>query len=262
MDARQEQRYSRHIRLPQVGRTGQQRLLDARVLVIGLGGLGSPVALYLAAAGVGRLVLADFDRVEASNLQRQIVHGDDSVGMLKVDSARATLARLNPGVAVETVPGILDGDDLTAAVAAVDVVVDACDNFETRFAINRASIATATPLVSGAAMGWEGQVAVFDPRRPEGPCYHCLYRDDGSPGDTCERLGVAAPLLGVIGSLQAVEVMKLLVATGEPLAGRLLVYDALYGEVRTLRVPRDPGCPVCGGRVRHAALGDDPGYPS
>ena len=245
MNPEQAERYSRQTLLPEIGADGQERLLAASALIVGCGGLGSPVVMYLASAGVGRLVLVDYDRVELSNLQRQIVHDSDAVGELKVDSAARTVRRLNPGVRVETVPRELDGDELLAAVTGCDVVVDASDNFATRFALNRACVRVGRPLVSGAAMRWEGQVAVYDPRRGESPCYRCLYADDGAPGETCARIGVVAPLLGVIGSLQAMEALKVLLGAGRDLAGRLLVVDALSMEIRTLRLGKDPACPVC-----------------
>ena len=244
----ERRRYSRQIFLPQLGEAGQQRLLDARVTIVGLGGLGSPVAMYLAAAGVGELVLVDFDRVELSNLQRQIIHGAEDVDRLKVESAAATIARLNPATRVEMVARALDEDELLAAARRSAVMVDASDNFETRYALNAACVAAGTPLVSGAATGWDGQVAVFDPRRDDGPCYHCIYPDTGGPGETCDQAGIFAPLLGIVGSAQATEVLKLVAATGEPLAGRLMIIDALAMEIRTLRIPRDPGCAVCSHR--------------
>ncbi|MDZ7751338.1 MAG: molybdopterin-synthase adenylyltransferase MoeB [Gammaproteobacteria bacterium] len=242
----ERQRYSRQIFLPQIGEAGQQRLVDARVMVVGLGGLGSPVAMYLAAAGVGTLVLVDFDRVELSNLQRQIIHGEADVGRLKVESAAATIAGLNRDTGVETIPRALDDEELVETTRGCQVVVDASDNFETRYALNRACVSTGVPLVSGAATAWDGQVAVFDPRRDGSPCYHCLYPDDGGPGETCDQAGIFAPLLGMVGSTQAAEVLKLIIGTGETLAGRLMLLDALGMSIRILGIPRDPGCPVCG----------------
>jgi adenylyltransferase/sulfurtransferase len=242
----QLQRYSRQILLPAVGVEGQERLLGARVLVVGLGGLGSPAALYLAASGVGELVLVDFDQVDLSNLQRQVAHGTADVGRLKVDSARERLRALNPEVEVTTHARVLEGEDLRAQIRAVDVVVDASDNFATRFELNAACVAVRRPLVSGAAIRMEGQVTVFDPGRAESPCYRCLYPEASEREETCSRLGVLAPLLGIIGSIQATEVLKLLLGVGEPLIGRLLVVDALAMEWRTLRLRRDPACPVCG----------------
>ena len=237
-------RYSRQIMLPAFGIEGQQRLLDARVLIVGLGGLGSPVAMYLAAAGVGTLVLADFDAVDLSNLQRQILHTTDRIGMTKVDSALRALSALNPQVRLEAIKGSLSDTNLGTIVAGVDLVVDACDNFPTRFAVNAACAAARVPLVSGAAIRTEGQVAVFS-GQPGGPCYQCLYPRDGGLDETCSANGVLAPLVGIIGSIQATEAIKLLAGLGEPLVGRLLLLDALTMEWRTLRLPPDPACPIC-----------------
>jgi molybdopterin/thiamine biosynthesis adenylyltransferase len=237
-------RYSRQIMLPSFGVEGQQRLLDARVLVVGLGGLGSPVAMYLAAAGVGTLVLADFDAVDLSNLQRQLLHTSDRIGMTKVDSAVRTLTAVNPDVLLETVKGSLTETNLGPLVAGVDLVVDACDNFTTRFAVNTACYKARVPLVSGAAIRTEGQIAVFS-GQPGGPCYQCLYPRDGGIDETCSANGILAPVVGIIGSIQANEAIKILGKLGEPLYGRLLLLDALAMEWRNLRVPADPQCPVC-----------------
>ncbi len=246
MNDNQLLRYSRQIMLPLVGVEGQQRLIQSRVLVLGLGGLGSPVAMYLAAAGIGRLVLADFDRVELSNLQRQIVHATPDIGRLKVDSAQDTLQALNPDVVLETIPRRLDEQALLAQVDRADVVVDASDNFETRHALNAASVGTRTPLVSGAAMRLEGQVTVFRPDLADGPCYRCLYPAGDEPRETCTETGVLAPLLGIIGSIQATETIKLLLDAGDVLAGRLLLLDAVRMQWRSLKLRKDPACPVCG----------------
>ena len=239
--------YSRQIMLPQIDLEGQQRLLDSRVLVVGLGGLGAPVALYLAAAGVGELVLSDYDEVELSNLQRQIIHCHQAIGEPKVESARRTLAGINPRCRVEPLQGRLEGEALQAQVADADVVVDCSDNFATRFAINQASVTTGTPLVSGSAIRWEGQVAVFNDA-PGAPCYHCLYGDSGELDASCAANGVLAPVVGIIGSIQATEVIKLLSGAGEPLSGRLLLLDALTMDLRSLKLRPDPGCPVCAER--------------
>lgn len=241
-------RYSRQILLKQVDIDGQLRLKAAHVLIIGLGGLGSPVALYLAAAGVGNLHLADFDTLDLTNLQRQVLHDSTQLGQRKTDSAATRLRALNPHVQVQTLPCALDADSLAAAVAAVDVVVDCCDNFATRAAVNAACVALAKPLVSGAAIRTEGQLAVFDSRRVESPCYHCLYGDGTDSELTCSEAGVLGPLVGMVGSLQALEVLKLVVGFGEPLVGRLLLVDALTSRFREMRVPRDPACAVCGAR--------------
>ncbi len=241
-----EERYSRHVLLPQIGAAGQRRLLDASALVVGLGGLGSPAAMYLASAGVGRLVLLDFDVVERSNLQRQIVHFTTDIGREKVDSARDKLEALNPDVDIETVSRLLDDDDLHEAIAHADVVVDGSDNFETRFAVNAGCVRNRTPLVSGAVLRWDGQVIAFDPRGPESPCYRCLYLEGEEEGETCAEVGVFAPLLGIIGSVQAAEAIKILAGVESHLVGRLLILDGLRMEWRSVRVRRDSSCPVCG----------------
>ncbi len=245
MDDVQLLRYSRQILLPQIGIEGQERLRRARVLVVGVGGLGSPVAMYLAAAGVGHLTLADGDRVDLTNLQRQIAHTTQSIGTLKTESARNTLRALNPEVDVQGIATRLDGDQLAEQVASTDVIVDGSDNFETRFAVNRACVQARKPLVSGAVVRLEGQLSVFDSSRPDSPCYACLYRDGGGGDEACATFGVLAPLPGIIGSIQATEVIKLITGIGTPLIGRLLLLDAATMEWRTLRLPRDPGCPVC-----------------
>lgn len=240
-------RYSRQILLPQVDVAGQLRLKASRVLVVGLGGLGSPVALYLAAAGVGELHLADFDRVDLSNLQRQVLHDSDGLGLHKVESARRRLAAINPQVRCVTLARALDADGLEAAVGAVDLVLDCSDNFATRGAVNAACVRQRRPLVSGAAIRLEGQLSVFDPRREDSPCYHCLYGEGSEAELTCSEAGVLGPLVGLVGSLQALEALKLLAGFGEPLVGRLLLVDGFASRFRELRVRRDPGCPVCGG---------------
>ena len=241
-------RYSRQILLGQVDIEGQLRLKYSRVLIVGLGGLGSPVALYLAAAGVGELHLADFDTVDLTNLQRQIIHDCASIGQSKVDSAMARLAAINPGLSLVPHRAGLDADSLAAVVAAVDLVLDCSDNFGTREAVNAACVAAGKPLVSGAAIRLEGQLSVFDPRRADSPCYHCLYGHGSEAELTCSEAGVLGPLVGLVGSLQALEALKLLAGFGEPLVGRLLLIDGLGSRFRELRVKRDPGCSVCGGR--------------
>lgn len=239
-------RYSRQILLAQIDIDGQLRIKDSRALIIGLGGLGSPVALYLAAAGVGTLHLADFDTVDLTNLQRQIIHDSASVGQPKVDSALARLRAINPDINLVPHRQALDEDSLAAAVDAVDLVLDCSDNFGTREAVNAACVKAGKPLVSGAAIRLEGQLSVFDPRRPESPCYHCLYGHGSDAELTCSEAGVVGPLVGLVGSLQALEALKLLAGFGEPLVGRLLLIDALGTRFRELRVKRDPGCAVCG----------------
>lgn len=245
MNDQQLLRYSRQIMLPSIGIEGQQRLLDAKVLIIGLGGLGAPVGMYLAAAGVGRLVLVDFDQVDLSNLQRQIIHTTDRIGLSKVGSARQALLALNPEIQVEIIDHQLDEIELREQVAAVDLAIDATDNFSARFAINRACHTTMTPLVSGAAIRMEGQVSVFS-GQPGGPCYHCLYPEGGQLDETCSANGVLAPVVGIIGSIQATEAIKLLTGTGKSLEGRLLILDAQQMEWRSLKLKPDPHCPVCG----------------
>lgn len=249
MDLTDEQllRYSRQIMLPEVDVAGQEKLLDASVLIVGLGGLGSPVALYLASAGVGRLILCDHDEVDLSNLQRQVVHNTAGIGRRKVDSAADTLTRINPDVALEKIPVKLHGDALTEAVSSATVVVDATDNFEVRFELNRASLATGVPLVSGAAIRWEGQVAVFDPGDPDSPCYRCLYAEGDDGALNCSENGVIAPLVGVIGTCQAMETVKLITGVGDTLTGYVLYFDGKRMEWRRLRLPKDPNCPACGG---------------
>ena len=244
MDDEQLLRYSRQILLPEFGIEGQERLRAGRVLVVGAGGLGSPVALYLAAAGVGRIVIADDDRVDLSNLQRQILHATARIGQPKVESARIALAALNPHVDVLPLPRRLEGDLLVEQVAAADVVVDGSDSFATRFAVNAACVATGRPLVSGAVIRWEGQVSVFA-ARPGDPCYRCLYGAGGDIEDTCSHNGILAPVAGIVGSIQATETLKLLAGVGTLLAGRLLLLDALEMRFRSLALTRDPACPVC-----------------
>lgn len=247
MNDQQLLRYSRHILLPQIGVEGQERLLQARVLVIGAGGLGSPACLYLAASGVGTLTICDADSVDLTNLQRQIVHRSESVGTPKADSARETLSHINPEVRVEPVRERVAGERLDALVAASDVVVDASDNFPTRHAVNRACVRHRKPLVSGAGIRFDGQVSVFDLRDPHCPCYACLFPEHGEADDVrCAVMGVFAPLVGIIGCVQAAETLKLIIGAGEPLAGRLLLLDGLAMEWRSVRLKKDPKCTVCG----------------
>ena len=246
MNDEQLLRYSRHILLSQIGIEGQEKLLAAHALVIGAGGLGSPVALYLASAGVGRITVCDGEDVDLTNLQRQIVHRTDAIGRKKVDSARATLAAINPEVRVIAVPERVGGERLDMLVADADVVVDGCDNFATRHAVNRACVKSRKPLVSGAAVRFDGQIAVFDLRDRGSPCYHCLFPEEGESEDVrCAVMGVFAPLVGIVGSIQAAEALKVLAGVGEPLAGRLLLLDALTMHMRTVKLQKDPACPVC-----------------
>lgn len=246
MNDEQLLRYSRHILLPEISIEGQEKLLASHALVIGAGGLGSPVALYLASAGVGRLTICDGDEVDLTNLQRQIVHRTDAIGWKKVDSARATLAAINPEVRVEALPERVAGERLEALVAAADVVIDGSDNFATRHAVNRACVRCLKPLVSGAGVRFDGQVAVFDMRSRTSPCYHCLFPEHGENEDVrCAVMGVFAPLVGIIGSIQAAEALKLLAGAGNSLNGRLLLLDALTMQIRTVTLQKDPACPVC-----------------
>ena len=242
-------RYSRHILLPEIGIEGQERLLHAHALLIGAGGLGSPAALYLAAAGVGTITLCDGDVVDLTNLQRQIVHREAAIGMRKVESARDTLLSINPRINVQTVAERVSGDALDRLVQVADIVLDGSDNFATRHAVNRACVKSRKPLVSGAGIRFDGQLAVFDLSDAESPCYACLFPEDGENEDVrCAVMGVFAPLVGIIGSMQAAEALKILAGTGEPMTGRLLLLDLLRMDVRTVRLKRDVACPVCAGR--------------
>ena len=238
-------RYSRQIMLPQVDIDGQERLLAARALIIGAGGLGSPAAMYLAAAGVGHIAIADPDSVELSNLQRQLLHHDRDIGRNKVDSAEDTLKLINPDVQVSTIATALQDEALGEEARQADVVLDCSDNFATRFAVNRACVKHRTPLVSGAAIRMQGQLAVFDSSRENSPCYHCLYKEGEETDQTCTGNGVLSPLVGIIGSLQALEALKAIVPMGETLAGRLVVFDGFTHEWRTLTLKQDPDCAVC-----------------
>lgn len=238
-------RYSRQIMLPQVDLAGQQKLLDSRALIIGAGGLGSPAAMYLAAAGVGQLAIADYDVVELSNLQRQLLHRTADIGREKVASASETLLSINPDIQITALPRSLQGDELDAQVQLADVVLDCSDNFATRFTVNSACVSGRTPLVSGAAIRMEGQLAVFDSRQEDCPCYNCLYKQGEDEEQTCADTGVLSPLVGIIGSMQALEAIKVMLSLGTSLCGRLVIFDGLQHEWRTLRLPRDPACPVC-----------------
>lgn len=245
MDDEHLLRYSRQILLPQIDIAGQQNLGNARCLVIGLGGLGSPVAMYLAAAGVGHLILNDDDQVDLSNLQRQIMHGGADVGTAKTASASRRLAELNPQVRISTLSQRMDYDELVAQAGVADVILDCSDNFKTRFMVNRASLETRTPLVSGATIRFEGQVSVFDPGNENSPCYHCLYEESAETDESCSRNGVIAPMPGIVGSIQALEAIKLITGAGTPLVGRLLLIDALSMEWNSLNLRKNPHCPAC-----------------
>ena len=240
-------RYSRHILLPEIGIDGQEKLAAARALVIGAGGLGSPAAYYLASAGIGALALADGDTVDLTNLQRQILHRTDAIGQAKALSGQRTLGEINPECRVVALTERLAGERLAEEVAQADVVLDCSDNFATRHAVNRACVAARKPLVSGAAIRFDGQIAVFDSRQDNAPCYSCLFPESDDIEETrCAVMGVFAPLTGIIGAMQAAEALKLLIGCGDSLAGRLLLLDGLAMEWRPIRVPRDPGCAVCG----------------
>jgi len=239
-------RYSRHILLPELGVEGQEKLLAARALIVGAGGLGSPAAIYLAAAGVGRITLCDADSVDLTNLQRQIVHRTASIGRPKVASAQDTLTALNPGITIDALETRLEGDALRATVAECDIVLDCCDNFATRHAVNRACVEHAVPLVSGAAIRFDGQIAVFDRRVAGSACYACLFAEDAQSEEMrCAVMGVFAPLTGIVGTVQAAEAIKVLTGIGETLNGRLLILDALAMQWRSMRLKRDPSCRVC-----------------
>ena len=245
MDQKQLDRYARQTRLPQIGEQGQQKILDSSALIVGMGGLGSPAAMYLAAAGIGKLVISDYDMVETSNLQRQIIHLDQSIGENKVDSAQATIEALNPDCKVETIGYQLDGDELKSTIDSVDIVLDCTDNFPTRFDVNRYCVATKTPLVSGAAIRLEGQIMNYQPG-VQGPCYQCLYTKVYENAETCEMEGILGPVVGVIGTMQALQTILILTGQGEPLIGKLLLLDAASMEWQGVTLPRNPACPVCG----------------
>jgi adenylyltransferase/sulfurtransferase len=242
----QIRRYHRHIIMPQVGPIGQRKLLNARVLLLGAGGLGSPAALYLAAAGVGTIGIVDFDTVDVSNLQRQILHTTANIGKLKVDSAAEMLNAINPDVNVVKFPVALRSDNVFDVIKDFDIIVDGTDNFQTRYLINDASVMTRKPVVHGSIFQFDGQVTVFKPF--EGPCYRCLFPSPPPPGSVpnCAEAGVLGVLPGIVGCIEAVEAMKLILGEGEPLIGRLLIFDALAMEFSVVKIRRDPACPVCG----------------
>jgi len=246
MNDEQLLRYSRHILLDEIGIEGQTKILGAHALVIGAGGLGSPAALYLASAGVGRITLADGDTVDLTNLQRQILHTQDRLGQLKAVSGQSALAQINPEVTVVPISERLAGERLAELVDDADVVLDCCDNFATRHAVNRACVAHRVPLVSGAAIRFSGQLSVFDTRRENSPCYHCLFPDGEDVEETrCAIMGVFAPLTGIIGAMQAAEALKIISGAGEPAIGRLLLLDGLAMEWRSVKFSKDPACAVC-----------------
>jgi molybdopterin/thiamine biosynthesis adenylyltransferase len=247
MNDNQLLRYSRHILLPQIAYEGQETLTNAHALVVGAGGLGSPAALYMAAGGVGTLTICDFDVVDLTNLQRQVIHTTASVGVNKAVSAKRTLQAINAEVVVNTIEEKSTEAAMSRLVAVADVVLDCSDNFATRYALNRLCFEHQKPLVSGAAIGFEGQVTVYDFRHPKSPCYHCLFPDDGSETEMrCSENGVFSPLVGIIGTTQAAEAMKLVMDIGTSLEGRLMLLDALNMEWRIIKLSKDPGCKVCG----------------
>jgi adenylyltransferase/sulfurtransferase len=249
MDDSQLLRYSRHILLDELGPDAQAAFAASHALVVGVGGLGAPVAQFLTAAGVGTITLCDADRVDLTNLQRQILYATADIGHPKVEAAAKRLAAINPDVTLALVHARVGAPELARLTDAADVVVDCCDNFETRHAVNRACVGARTPLVSGAAIRFDGQVAVFDTRDAASPCYHCLFGEGDALEETrCATMGVFAPLVGIVGATQAAEALKLIAGAGESLAGRLLLIDALTMQWRELRVPRDPDCPVCSTR--------------
>jgi adenylyltransferase/sulfurtransferase len=250
VDDAQLLRYSRHLLLDALGPDAQARFSAARALIVGVGGLGNPASQFLASAGVGRLTLVDADRVDLTNLQRQILFAMDDVGATKVEAAARRLSSINPEPAIVALAQRVGADELAALAADADVVLDCTDNFATRHAINRACVAARVPLVSGAALRFDGQVAVFDARDSDSPCYHCLFGEGDELEETrCATMGVFAPLVGIVGAAQAGEALKLIAGVGTSLAGRLVLYDALASSWRELRVPRDPSCAVCGSRA-------------
>jgi len=242
-------RFSRQIMLPNIDIQGQEKILNATVLVVGVGGLGSPVVMYLASAGVGELILVDHDEVEISNLQRQIIHGQDTVGEFKVFSAKKRIQQLNPECSVITINEKLTDENVDELVQQASVVVDCSDNFTSRFALNRACVKYKIPLVSGAAIRMEGQLSVFDPRQEDSPCYRCLYDESGNEDLSCATNGVLAPVVGIVGSIQALEVLKLVAECGEPVVGKLMIFDMASMDWRVMNLKKDAGCPVCGGVI-------------
>ncbi|MAW33214.1 MAG: molybdopterin biosynthesis protein MoeB [Proteobacteria bacterium] len=246
MDDKQLLRFSRHILLPEIGIDGQERVLDAHALVIGAGGLGAPVSMYLAASGIGKLTIADGDTVDLTNLQRQIIHATPDIGKKKVLSAKETLEALNPNTLVDLLDKKLSGDELSKAVSIADIVLDCSDNFETRHQVNRACTQFKKPLVSGAAIRFEGQISVFDQSKPNSPCYECLYPADSDFEETkCAELGVLSPLVGLVGTIQAIEALKILMEIGDPMIGKLLLVNGLSADWKVLKLLKDPACTAC-----------------
>ena len=253
MDDSQLSRYSRQILLPEIDIHGQERLLQSKALIIGLGGLGSPVAMYLASSGVGTLMLCDHDRVDESNLHRQLLHTTRDIGRDKTESAAESLHEINPDVQLITLSSRLEGDRLFDETSDVDIVIDASDNFPTRYALNAACIATKTPLISGSAIRMAGQVTVFRFDISPSPCYHCLYPDHGDRQETCAEAGVLAPLVGIVGSIQATEAIKILLDFGQSLYGRVLQVDARTMAMRSSQLKGDPDCPICSAQSSQAS---------
>ena len=245
MDPSLDKRYSRHLTLPQIGSAGQDKISNSHVLIVGLGGLGSPAALYLAAAGVGKLSFADFDTVEVSNLQRQIAHNEARVGELKTHSAREACHAINPQVTIETIDYGLESDDLEKLVPDCTVVLDCSDNFPTRFAVNAICVKHKVPLVTGAAIRFDGQISVIDSREVDAPCYRCLYKEGDETADTCAQAGILGPVVGMVGCVQAIETLKLITGIGSSLAGRLVLFDGLSMEWHEIALKKNPSCPVC-----------------
>lgn len=239
-------RYARQILMPQFGIEGQQKLLDSHVAIIGLGGLGSPAALYLTAAGIGQLTLVDHDALDLTNLQRQIAHREDNIGVNKTESAKETLTALNPEPSIRCIDHQLHGNELEQLIKSVDVVLDATDNFDSRFEINQLCFKHKTPLVSGAAIQLEGQLSVYNFKNEDSPCYRCLYHEVDTQAETCSENGVLGPVVGTIGSLQALEAIKIIAELGESLQGYLLIFDAFNMDWRKMKLRKDPACPVCG----------------
>ena len=248
MDNEELSRYSRHIMLPEIGLSGQQKLLAAKVLIIGAGGLGSPAALYLAASGVGEISIADFDIVELNNLQRQIAHDEDQIGHAKVSSCSNRMGKINSGIHIKPLNNNLSGEQLDSQVALADIVVDCTDNLTTRFEINKACVKNKKRLVSAAAIRWEGQISVYECGSPDSPCYHCFYGNSVDIDQSCSQNGIVSPVVGVLGSMQAIEVIKLIVDTGDKLMGRVLLFDALSMQWESMQLPKNPACPVCGNK--------------
>ena len=238
-------RYSKQIMLPQIDAGGQQKIIDSTMLIIGMGGLGSPTALYLAAAGVGHLIIADFDQVELSNLQRQIIHRTEDIGDDKVNSAKAKLLELNPNITVTVANEIMHSDNLAFLIKDVDIVLDGTDNFESRFEINKACVECHKPLISAAVIRFEGQISVFKGYEVDQPCYQCLYSEQGDSNESCVENGVLAPIAGLVGTIQALQAIKVLLGLGEQLCGELLLIDGLDLSFRKVKIAKDSECPIC-----------------